>query len=35
MAETARHLLSVWNPAYADNAMEEHLAVLRHWVRRR
>ena len=23
-----RHLVSVWNPSYAKNAMEEHLAVL-------
>ncbi|MEO8564225.1 MAG: hypothetical protein ABI601_19250 [bacterium] len=25
---TARHLVAVWNPSYARNAMEEHLAVL-------
>lgn len=27
-----RHLVSVWNPAYAANAMEAHLAVLLHRV---
>ena len=25
---TARHLVTVWNPSYAVNAMEQHLAVL-------
>lgn len=27
-AAPPRHLLAVWNPSYARNAMEEHLAVL-------
>lgn len=26
-----RHLLSVWNPSYADDAMDRHLEVLLHW----
>src|SRR6187549_3880112 len=30
----ARHLVAVWNPSYADNAMDEHLRVLRDWGRR-
>ena len=29
-----RHLVTVWNPAYARNAMDEHLRVLRDWGRR-
>jgi hypothetical protein len=29
-----RHLVTVWNPSYARDAMEEHLRVLRHWARR-
>ena len=29
-----RHLVTVWNPAYARDAMEEHLRVLREWGRR-
>src|SRR6476620_11159295 len=28
-----RHLVTVWNPAYARNAMDEHLRVLRLWGR--
>ena len=23
-----RHLVTVWNPSYAEDAMEQHLAVL-------
>ena len=26
-----RHLVTVWNPSYANNAMDEHLRVLRTW----
>jgi hypothetical protein len=34
-AETGpRHLVTVWNPSYADDAMDEHLGVLLDWVRR-
>jgi hypothetical protein len=29
-----RHLLTVWNPSYADDAMDEHLRVLLEWARR-
>jgi hypothetical protein len=29
------HLLSVWNPSYADDAMDRHLEVLLEWARRR
>jgi hypothetical protein len=29
-----RHLVAVWNPSYAANAMDEHLRVLRDWGRR-
>jgi hypothetical protein len=29
-----RHLVTVWNPAYARSAMDEHLRVLRDWGRR-
>jgi hypothetical protein len=29
-----RHLLTVWNPSYQDDAMEAHLRVLRDWSRR-
>jgi hypothetical protein len=28
-----RHLVTVWNPAYARDVMGEHLRVLRHWAR--
>lgn len=31
---TQRHLVDVWNPSYASNAMEAHLAVLLDAVRR-
>lgn len=29
-----KHLLTVWNPSYADDAMDQHLRVLLDWVRR-
>lgn len=29
------HLLSVWNPSYADDAMDRHLRVLLEWAERR
>lgn len=29
-----RHLVTVWNPSYARDAMDEHLRVLRDWGRR-
>ncbi|MBT8478652.1 MAG: hypothetical protein KJO06_07040, partial [Gemmatimonadetes bacterium] len=29
-----RHLLSVWNPSYADAAMDRHLEVLLRWAAR-
>ena len=29
--QPARHLLSVWNPSYADDAMDRHLEVLLRW----
>ena len=29
------HLLSVWNPSYADDAMDQHLEVLLDWAERR
>lgn len=32
--DTPLHLLTVWNPAYARNAMEEHLAILLDWAAR-
>jgi hypothetical protein len=32
---SARHLLSVWNPSYADDAMDRHLEVLLRWARAR
>jgi len=31
----ARHLLSVWNPSYADDAMDRHLEVLLRWAQAR
>lgn len=31
MTDVGRHLVTVWNPSYASNAMDEHLRVLRHW----
>jgi hypothetical protein len=30
-----RHLLSVWNPSYADDAMDRHLEVLLRWAAQR
>lgn len=30
-SQPARHLLSVWNPSYADDAMDRHLEVLLRW----
>jgi hypothetical protein len=32
---TTTHLLGVWNPSYAADAMDLHLAVLLEWARRR
>jgi len=29
------HVLSVWNPSYADDAMDRHLEVLLGWAERR
>ena len=29
------HLLSVWNPAYADDALNAHASLLRPWSARR
>jgi len=29
-----RHLVTVWNPSYADDAMDDHLRVLLEWTRR-
>lgn len=29
------HLLSVWNPAYADDTRDQHLGVLLGWAERR
>ena len=29
--QPTRHLLSVWNPSYADDAMDRHLEVLLRW----
>jgi hypothetical protein len=29
-----RHLLTLWNPSYADDAMDDHLRVLLQWARR-
>jgi hypothetical protein len=31
---TPHHLLTVWNPAYADNALDAHLRVLLRWADR-
>jgi hypothetical protein len=31
----ARHLLSVWNPSYADDAMDRHLEVFLRWAQAR
>jgi len=33
-SEAPRHLLTVWNPSYADDAMDGHLRVLLDWARR-
>ena len=35
MDETPRHLVSVWNPSYADDAMDAHLEVLLRLARER
>jgi hypothetical protein len=32
--ETPRHLLTVWNPSYADDAMDQHVRVLLDWAGR-
>jgi hypothetical protein len=29
------HLLTVWNPSYTDDALDEHLSILLHWDRER
>lgn len=29
------HLLSVWNPSYVEDAMDQHLEVLLDWAGRR
>lgn len=34
MSASVRHLVTVWNPSYADSALDEHLRVLRGWARR-
>ena len=34
MTAPVRHLVSVWNTSYAESAMDEHLRLLRGWVRR-
>ena len=34
MTAPLRHLVTVWNPSYAESAMDEHLRVLRGWARR-
>ena len=33
-AERARHLLSVWNPSYSDDALDTHLGILLRWSER-
>jgi len=30
-----RHLLTVWNPSYTDDALDAHLSILLHWDRER
>lgn len=30
-----RHLVGVWNPSYAESAMDAHLAILLHWAEAR
>jgi hypothetical protein len=32
---TSRHLLTVWNPSYTDDALDAHLSILLHWDRER
>ncbi|MBA3672136.1 MAG: hypothetical protein H0W68_08970 [Gemmatimonadaceae bacterium] len=32
--QSTRHLVTVWNPSYAESAMDEHLRVLRLWSQR-
>jgi hypothetical protein len=34
LSDLTRHLLTVWNPAYADNALDAHLRVLLRWAGR-
>ena len=34
MTEAQRHLVTVWNPSYANDAIEEHLGVLLRWAER-
>jgi hypothetical protein len=29
-----RHLLTVWNPSYANDALDEHVRILLHWAER-
>jgi len=31
----SRHLLTVWNPSYTDDALDAHLSILLHWDRER
>jgi len=34
MASAPRHLLTVWNPSYAADALDEHLRLLLDWSER-
>jgi hypothetical protein len=34
-ADHARHLVAVWNPAYADDPLDAHILLLREWAARR
>ena len=34
MSDVPRHLLTVWNPSYAADAMDEHLRLLLYWTAR-
>ena len=34
MTTSPRHLLTVWNPSYTDDALDAHLSVLLDWARR-
>jgi hypothetical protein len=34
MTNLVRHLVAVWNPSYAESAMDEHLRLLRAWAAR-